>query len=202
METFQYHYKVKPQLTSWMNDLSSTKDLHHLGRKIPFFHRRDELLFALAEHRVPMNRAVWTIKLDAYHKMSQIDTSKKKPRGGTQIPDVCMEWTQTVCQFMANVSKRMLDHEHRINLLPDDSYQQQCSLWHYTTRLVNYMFEEGLLDKHEFLSWLLQAIQCDLKPPEDPFNKIFIPLLYSVGFAFSMKQVHVQWFVFLVLVFG
>ena len=164
-----------------MNDLSSNKDLSHLGRKIPYFQRREELLFALAEHKVPLIKAVWVIKLDAHHKMSQIDTSKKKPRGSAaQIPDICLEWTQSVCQFMTNLYKRILDHEHRVSTLSEESYPQQVSVWEYTTRLVSFMFEEGLLDKHEFLSWLLQAIQVELKPPEDPFNRLFIPLIYSV----------------------
>ena len=96
------------------------------------------------------------------------------------MPDMCFEWTQSVCQFMKNLYKRILDHEHRVSPLSEESYPQQCSVWEYTTRLVSFMFEEGLLDKHEFLSWLLQAIQVDLKPPEDPFNRLFIPLIYSV----------------------
>ena len=71
-----------------MNDLSSNKDLSHLGRKIPFFQRREELLFALAEHKVPLIKAVWVIKLDAYHKMSQVDNTSKKVRSHLESIDL------------------------------------------------------------------------------------------------------------------
>ena len=102
--------------------------------------------------------------------------------GGSQGPDIGNDWTHAVCLFMSNLYKRMLDHELKVNLLErDENYHQQSSFWTYTTRLVKCMFEEGLLDKHEFLLWLLQAIQCELKPPDDPFNKIFIPLIYGVS---------------------
>lgn len=46
-------------------ELAGTKPLSVLAKKVPIFNRRDEIVRALCEFEVPVNRGVWLIKMTA-----------------------------------------------------------------------------------------------------------------------------------------
>lgn len=48
--------------------------------------------------------------------------------------------------------------------------------WQYTCQLARCLFEEGLLDKQDFLNWLLDLIE-KVKSADDPVMKVVVPLL-------------------------
>lgn len=68
------------------------------------------------------------------------------------------------------------------NQPPPPSPQEEQKLaqkqWNYCTQLCKYMYEEGLLDKAEFLNWVLDLLDKMKSPPssDDGILKIYVPL--------------------------
>ena len=49
----------------YFQELAGTKSLSVLAKKVPIFNRRDEIVRALCEFEVPVNRGVWLVKMTA-----------------------------------------------------------------------------------------------------------------------------------------
>ncbi len=75
--------RVKHIVDAWMKDLSGTKPLSALGKKVPIFNKREEIFVILAENQVPLLRAAWFLKMTASYN-SAISEAKTKKR---QMPD-------------------------------------------------------------------------------------------------------------------
>lgn len=59
---------------------------------------------------------------------------------------------------------------------PDD-YKISLKQWNYCDQLCKYMYEDGLLDRHEFLNWILDLLdRMRAQPSDDGLLKIFLPL--------------------------
>lgn len=59
--------------------------------------------------------------------------------------------------------------------------------WQYTTQLGYSLYEEGLLDKHEYLSWILDLLD-KIKSMEDPMLKFILPLVMSFIDEFTKSE--------------
>lgn len=63
---------------------------------------------------------------------------------------------------------------------PQEEQKLAIKQWTYCTQLCKYMFEEGLLDKHEFLNWILDLFdKLRAQPTEDGILKLYLPLALS-----------------------
>lgn len=63
---------------------------------------------------------------------------------------------------------------------PQEEQKLALKQWTYCTQLCKYMFEEGLLDKHEFLTWILDLFdKLRTQPTEDGILKLYLPLALS-----------------------
>ena len=70
--------------------------------------------------------------------------------------------------------------------MTSDSLQKN---WQYFTQLTRHLFEEGLLDKHDFLTWLLDLFE-KIKSPDDSVMKIIIPLLLQ--YVDDLSLIHIS----------
>lgn len=62
-------------------------------------------------------------------------------------------------------------------LTSQDDYKVALKQWNYCTQLCKYMFEEGLLDRQEFLNWILDLLdKMRTQPSDDGLLKLFLPL--------------------------
>ena len=85
----------------WLRDLAGNKPLSLLAKRVPVFPKKEDLFKLIADHNVPMERAVWFIKMtNGYH--SAIAESKPRSRrigdahlGKSSIPRCSLE----VCQL-------------------------------------------------------------------------------------------------------
>ncbi|XP_055677088.1 mediator of RNA polymerase II transcription subunit 12 isoform X2 [Lutzomyia longipalpis] len=60
---------------------------------------------------------------------------------------------------------------------PQDEHKLALKQWTYCMQLSKYMYEEGLLDKHEFLNWILDLLdKVRSQPTDDGLLKLFLPL--------------------------
>lgn len=63
---------------------------------------------------------------------------------------------------------------------PQEEQKLALKQWNYCTQLCKYMFEEGLLDKHEFLNWILDLLdKLRTQSNEEGILKLYLPLTLS-----------------------
>lgn len=71
-----------------------------------------------------------------------------------------------------------------------DDYKTALKQWTYCTQLCKYMYEEGLLDRHEFLNWVLDLLdKMKSQPSDDGILKLFLPITmqYMTDFVQSER---------------
>ncbi|XP_014230379.1 mediator of RNA polymerase II transcription subunit 12-like isoform X1 [Trichogramma pretiosum] len=79
----------------------------------------------------------------------------------------CPNLPTNVNSSTSNSSSGSMSEEHQL------AFRQ----WHYCNQLAKYMFEEGLLDRQEFLSWILELLdKLRSAPTDDGILKLLIPL--------------------------
>lgn len=62
------------------------------------------------------------------------------------------------------------------SLLPEDN-KAELKHWNYCSQLCKYLYEEGLLDRHEFLNWVLDLLdRIRSQPGDDGLLKLFLPM--------------------------
>lgn len=71
-----------------------------------------------------------------------------------------------------------------------EDYKTALKQWTYCIQLCKYMFEEGLLDRHEFLNWVLDLLdKMKSQPSDDGILKLFLPITmqYMTDFVQSER---------------
>lgn len=62
-------------------------------------------------------------------------------------------------------------------LTPQEEQKLAKKQWNYCTQLAKYMYEEGLLDKHEFLNWVLDLLdKMKSQTNDDGILRLFLPI--------------------------
>lgn len=205
LNTFQDTGKKKPQVNakdnywlvtprsqsaihSWFSDLAGNKPLAILAKKVPILSKKEDVFAYLAKYSVPMVRAMWLIKMTcAYY--SAISEAKIKKR---QAPDPNLEWTQISTRYLREQLAKISDFYHMVSSMGDVSVpasadvEQALKQWEYSVKLAFHMFQEGMLEKHEYLTWILDVLE-KIRPMDDDLLKLLLPLMlqYSDEFVQS-----------------
>uniref|UniRef100_A0A7N5KLB9 Mediator complex subunit 12L n=1 Tax=Ailuropoda melanoleuca TaxID=9646 RepID=A0A7N5KLB9_AILME len=198
LNTFQDTGKKKPQVNakdnywlvtarsqsaihSWFSDLAGNKPLAILAKKVPILSKKEDVFAYLAKYSVPMVRATWLIKMTcAYY--SAISEAKIKKR---QATDPNLEWTQISTRYLREQLAKISDFYHvasstgegPIPVPPD--VEQARKQWEYNEKLAFHMFQEGMLEKHEYLTWILDVLE-KIRPMDDDLLKLLLPLMLQV----------------------
>ncbi|EPY77900.1 mediator complex subunit 12-like protein [Camelus ferus] len=205
LNTFQDTGKKKPQVNakdnywlvtarsqsaihSWFSDLAGNKPLAILAKKVPIFSKKEDVFAYLAKYSVPMVRAAWLIKMTcAYY--SAISEAKIKKRQST---DPNLEWTQISTRYLREQLAKISDFYHMASSTGDGpvpvppDVEQAMKQWEYNEKLAFHMFQEGMLEKHEYLTWILDVLE-KIRPMDDDLLKLLLPLMlqYSDEFVQS-----------------
>ncbi|XP_047303372.1 mediator of RNA polymerase II transcription subunit 12-like protein isoform X15 [Homo sapiens] len=205
LNTFQDTGKKKPQVNakdnywlvtarsqsaihSWFSDLAGNKPLSILAKKVPILSKKEDVFAYLAKYSVPMVRATWLIKMTcAYY--SAISEAKIKKR---QAPDPNLEWTQISTRYLREQLAKISDFYHMASSTGDGpvpvppEVEQAMKQWEYNEKLAFHMFQEGMLEKHEYLTWILDVLE-KIRPMDDDLLKLLLPLMlqYSDEFVQS-----------------
>ena len=67
---------------------------------------------------------------------------------------------------------------------PENS--QTYKLWQYTLDICEYMYNEGLLDRQEFLQSIVEMVE-RCRDPNDPIMRILMPVILQVSHILSKK---------------
>ncbi|CAB4057506.1 MED12 [Lepeophtheirus salmonis] len=160
----------------WFKDLwSGVKSLSLLSKKVPILNKREEIISSLMG--VPVRRAVWLIKMTAAYHTSMSETNKTKKR--IFLPDPGLEWTQALTKFM---------REQLNDISADTSLELSMKQWTYACELSEYMYNEGLLDRQEFLQWILDLLEKS-RYHDEPQFKLTIPLVLQYLKEFTLSEV-------------
>ncbi|GAB6019774.1 hypothetical protein CHUAL_001322 [Chamberlinius hualienensis] len=192
--------RSKAAVEAWFKDLAGRKPLSVLGKKVPIFNKKEEIFMTLFEYAVPMIRAAWFIKMTSAYTVA-ISEAKMKKR---QLTDPSQEWTQTLTRFLREQLHKVADYYRSGNDTSSSSSSSSGSgsvgsgggtttsgvssgnftpevdlalkQWNYCTQLARYLFEEGLLDQHDFLTFILDMID-KCKMSDDGILKLLMPLV-------------------------
>uniref|UniRef100_A0A803TH68 Mediator complex subunit 12 n=1 Tax=Anolis carolinensis TaxID=28377 RepID=A0A803TH68_ANOCA len=147
-------------INNWFNDLAGTKPLTHLAKKVPIFSKKEEVFGYLAKYTVPVMRAAWLIKMTCAYYAAITETKVKKRNSSNSSHE--------------GKGPRPVEVEHSLKQ------------WDYNEKLAMFMFQDGMLDRHEFLTWVLECFE-KIRPGEDELLKLLLPLLlqYSGEFVQS-----------------
>ncbi|XP_056005371.1 mediator of RNA polymerase II transcription subunit 12-like protein isoform X2 [Ostrea edulis] len=181
--------KNQSAMRAWFKDLSGNKPLSHLGRKVPTFNKKEEVFSTLCEFVVPMTKAVWFIKMTAAYNVAVQEKMKQR----RQMVDQSMEWCQAITKYLRDqIQKIQEPHSGPGSTAgfltvsqPDPN--QALRQWQYTCKLARHMYDEGLVDRHEFLSWLIDLVE-KMKQNEDTVFKLLMAqiLLYMEEITLSV----------------
>uniref|UniRef100_A0A803SRS9 Mediator complex subunit 12 n=1 Tax=Anolis carolinensis TaxID=28377 RepID=A0A803SRS9_ANOCA len=140
-------------INNWFNDLAGTKPLTHLAKKVPIFSKKEEVFGYLAKYTVPVMRAAWLIKMTCAYYAAITETKVKKRNSSNSSHE--------------GKGPRPVEVEHSLKQ------------WDYNEKLAMFMFQDGMLDRHEFLTWVLECFE-KIRPGEDELLKLLLPLLLQV----------------------
>ncbi|OBS70052.1 hypothetical protein A6R68_01407, partial [Neotoma lepida] len=156
--------------------------------QVPILSKKEDVFAYLAKYSVPMVRATWLIKMTcAYY--SAISEAKIKKR---QAPDPNLEWTQISTRYLREQLVKISDFYHMASSTGDGpvpvppEVEQAMKQWEYNEKLAFHMFQEGMLEKHEYLTWILDVLE-KIRPVDDNLLKLLLPLMlqYSDEFVQS-----------------
>lgn len=83
----------------------------------------------------------------------------------TEIESVGISKVLTTCVAFAALGSSTPGHE-------STDWRQALKLWNYCCRLAKYLLDEGLLDRHDFLSWIIELL--DKRAPDDGLLRLVI----------------------------
>uniref|UniRef100_A0A663E5C6 Mediator complex subunit 12L n=1 Tax=Aquila chrysaetos chrysaetos TaxID=223781 RepID=A0A663E5C6_AQUCH len=198
LNTFQDTGKKKPQVNAkdnywlvtarsqsaihnWFTDLAGSKPLTLLAKKVPILSKKEDVFAYLAKYSVPLLRAAWLIKMTcAYY--AAISEAKIKKR---QATDPNIEWTQIITRYLREQLAKVAEFYHATSsqgnssvVMPQEM-EQALKQWEYNEKLSFYMFQEGMLERHEYLTWILDVLE-KIRPTDDDLLKLLLPLMLQV----------------------
>ncbi|XP_021252420.1 mediator of RNA polymerase II transcription subunit 12-like protein isoform X7 [Numida meleagris] len=205
LNTFQDTGKKKPQVNAkdnywlvtarsqsaihnWFTDLAGSKPLTILAKKVPILSKKEDVFAYLAKYSVPLLRAAWLIKMTcAYY--AAISEAKIKKR---QATDPNIEWTQIITRYLREQLAKVAEFYHvtssqgNSSVVMPQEMEQALKQWEYNEKLSFYMFQEGMLERHEYLTWILDVLE-KIRPTDDDLLKLLLPLMlqYSEEFVQS-----------------
>uniref|UniRef100_A0A7N9ANR1 Mediator complex subunit 12 n=1 Tax=Mastacembelus armatus TaxID=205130 RepID=A0A7N9ANR1_9TELE len=176
--------RSQSSINNWFTDLAGTKPLTQLAKKVPIFSKKEEVFGYLAKYSVPVMRSAWMIKMTcAYHAAITETKVKKKhvidPCIGKQImsrKQLDVFQLQKVAEFY-----RQFPSQGCSSPLPATPADVETAMkqWEYNEKLAMFMFQDGMLDRHEFLTWVLECFE-KVRPGEDELLRLLLPLLLQV----------------------
>uniref|UniRef100_H3A096 Mediator complex subunit 12L n=1 Tax=Latimeria chalumnae TaxID=7897 RepID=H3A096_LATCH len=205
LNTFQDTGKKKPQINAkdnywlvtarsqsaihnWFTDLAGSKPLTILTKKVPILSKKEDIFAYLAKYLVPVLRAAWLIKMTcAYY--AAISEAKVKKR---QAMDPNVEWTQILTRYLREQLSKIAEFYHmtsnqgsNVATIPPE-VEQAMKQWEYNEKLAFYMFQDGMLERHEYLTWILDVAE-KVRAADEELLKLLLPLMlqYSEEFVQS-----------------
>ncbi|XP_073215782.1 mediator of RNA polymerase II transcription subunit 12-like protein isoform X12 [Lepidochelys kempii] len=157
-------------------------------KEVPILSKKEDVFAYLAKYSVPLLRAAWLIKMTcAYY--AAVSEAKIKKR---QATDPNIEWTQISTRYLREQLAKIAEFYHvssnqgNGSVAMPQEVEQALKQWEYNEKLAFYLFQEGMLERHEYLTWILDVLE-KIRPADDELLKLLLPLMlqYSEEFVQS-----------------
>ena len=151
-------YRPPPRVTltehkreMWMRKLAdSSIPLKKLSKAVPHGLRNKMLLLQCLKHNIPISRAIWLIKCISSNEQRQL---RRRASNSTSVSLLfgrwTVEWTEQVCMFLEHIYKSCSDGQNK------EKWKLSMD---YSTKLVNELYFQILLNREVFLSWVVQFL--------------------------------------------
>ena len=108
---------------------------------------------------------------------------------------VAVEWTQALTKFLHEQLQKIIEHYKGsgaqvgfltagpASVIDVDAATRQ---WNYGMLLVQHMYDEGLIDRHELLSWLIELLE-KVKVADDTVLKLIMGQVLRVSAVATMQ---------------
>ena len=102
-----------------------------------------------------------------------------------------VEWTQALTKFLHEQLQKIIEHYKGTgapvgfltagptSVIDVDAATRQ---WNYVMLLVQHMYDEGLIDRHDFLCWLIELLE-KVRAADDTVLKLIVGQVLRVSFA-------------------
>ena len=177
---------AKTACEKFFKELATGKPLSVMAKRVPIFNNNEQILHKLYEFEVPHLRGVWLIKMHAAYRAGMQEQNKSKKRG---MMDPCSEWTQSLCRFIQQQREELAEIVKTsqgggtaaaglASMVEEQKPETstQLKLINYTYELCWSMYSQGLLDRQEFLQWILETVEKS-RDPECPMFRLMMPVL-------------------------
>ncbi|XP_050821741.1 mediator of RNA polymerase II transcription subunit 12-like protein isoform X2 [Gopherus flavomarginatus] len=109
-----------------------------------------------------------------------------------QATDPNIEWTQISTRYLREQLAKIAEFYHvssnqgNGSVAMPQEVEQALKQWEYNEKLTFYLFQEGMLERHEYLTWILDVLE-KIRPADDELLKLLLPLMlqYSEEFVQS-----------------
>ncbi|KAI1728879.1 eukaryotic mediator 12 subunit domain-containing protein [Ditylenchus destructor] len=126
----------------FFEDLARGKSLQSLTKRFPYFKRKDDCMEHIYLYKVPLIRALWFFKMtQVSHNTIPVPQNKQKK---TALEQYSADQTKLFTKYLRDMLKRFNDSPQPETL---PAYQR----WPYFICLFKHAFEEGILDRNDFL---------------------------------------------------
>ncbi|XP_073983833.1 mediator complex subunit kohtalo isoform X3 [Rhodnius prolixus] len=179
--------RSKAAVEAWFKDLAGNKALLALSKKAPNFNKKEDIFPLLCDFQVPLLRAAWFIKLSSAYTVAVTEAKMKK----RQLPDPTQEWTQTLLKFLKEQLLKLQEfYQSSTQTIMTDDQKLALKLWHYNIQLTRYLYQEGLVDRHELIQWTLDLLDRykNLPTTEDGSLRLVIPVLLQYLEEFTQNE--------------
>ena len=186
--------KNKNLCDRYFRELAGDKEYKHLAKKVPIFNRNEEIVIKLVEFEVPCSRGVWLIKMHAAYKASMNEANKSKKRINL---DPCSEWTNCLTQFIRDMRQELqaMIQNQSTNVtglasLAEEASPEKSNQFknlNYCWDLCANMYSQGLLDRQEFLNFIVDCVE-KTRDPEEPLFRLLMPQLMRYCSEFPQNE--------------
>ncbi|KAJ2726412.1 hypothetical protein GGI07_000550 [Coemansia sp. Benny D115] len=149
------------QRDEWLQNLANPRvPLAVLVSGTPFGLRADRLLDALCTHRVPLQRAIWAVRLVGVYEMFGMQTkapdhSSLRALERTYTAQWSKQFTQHIERLLASApTKAASDPPSTAETIAAWSRN-----WEYSLTLLHTQYSHGLLDQRHMVSWLVGQLR-------------------------------------------
>src|SRR5699024_4260475 len=141
-----------------------------------------------------MFKAEWVIKMSCAHQIALSESNNKSKK--RQMPDPSQEWTTFLCKFLKDHYLRISESinsghnsalANSMHLQPPPDTEELLIQWNYYEQLARHLYEDGLLDRHDFLTWLLELFE-KIKSVDDPMLNLIVPMLVQYVDEFTQSE--------------
>ncbi|CAA90064.1 Mediator of RNA polymerase II transcription subunit 12 [Caenorhabditis elegans] len=146
--------RILSDRVKFFSALARGTPLQQLSQRIPGFRRKELLFLEFSDYNISYDRAIWCVKLLCILGFNSSSKTQKKTLLDVATLELSQACNKTTIWLVTQLYKSFRNPIKR---------REATKTWNYLTGFMKYMFDDGVLDKQEFLNDLTEV-----------FNQLFL----------------------------